>query len=66
MFTRENTYRQFGPILTEAICLVLLDEINTLKDNQGMPQITGQDILDKLNNHLSHLEPYEWMNTGEP
>ncbi|MBA7635826.1 hypothetical protein ES703_43430 [subsurface metagenome] len=61
MAGREETYHKFGPILTEGICLVLLDEINTLRNEQGMPEITEQDIIDRLNNHLSHLEPYDWM-----
>lgn len=61
MASRDETYRKFGPILTEAICLVLLDEINTLRVNQGMPEITEQDIIDRLNNHILHLQPYDWM-----
>lgn len=65
MATREETYRRFGPLLIESLCLVLLDEINHLRDNQGMPAITEQDILDGLNNHLSTLEPYNWMASEE-
>lgn len=64
MAQRDDLFRKFGPILTEAICLVLLDEINALRDNQGMPEITEQDIIDRLNNHLNELEPYDWMERG--
>lgn len=61
MLTRNDTYKHFGPILIESLCLVLLEQINALRNEQGMPEITEQDILDNLNNHLSELEPYDWM-----
>jgi len=61
MADRNSTYEQFGPILLEAVCLCLLDNINVLRKEQGMKKITEQDIIDNLNNHLSELEPYEWM-----
>ena len=60
--SREDTYRKFGPILLESLCLVLLEQINLLRKEQGMKEITEQDIIDSLNNHLSELEPYAWMN----
>lgn len=61
MATRDDTFRQFGPILLEAQTLVLLDQINVLRKEQGMPEITEQDLIDSLNNHLNELEPYDWM-----
>lgn len=65
MYTRNDTYRHLGPILLESVCLVLLNHINKLRNEQGMPEITEQDIIDELNNHLTELEPYDWM-TEEP
>lgn len=62
MAQRDETYRKFGPILLESLCLVLLEQINALRNEQGMPVITEQDIIDSLNNHLTELEPYDWMN----
>lgn len=62
---REEIYRKFGPILLEAVCLCLLDQVNELRREQGMPEITEQDIIDNLNNHLNELQPYDWME-GEP
>lgn len=62
---RETTYRKFGPILLESLCLVLLNHINQLRSNQGMPNITEQDIIDELNNHLTELQPYQWMQEQE-
>lgn len=58
---RNDTFQRFGPLLLEAQTLVLLEQINTLRDNQGMPRITMQDLIDSLNNHLSELQPYDWM-----
>ena len=61
MATRDEIFRKFGPILTEAIMLVLLEEINELRNNQGMPERTEQWIIDSLANHTSELLPYDWM-----
>lgn len=61
MTTRDETFRQFGPILLEACCWVLLDYQNELRREQGMPELAMQDVIDKLNNHLNELEPYDWM-----
>ncbi len=65
MPNREELYRRFGPLLLEAMILVLLEQINVLRDNQGMPEITEQDLIDSLENHLSELSPYNWM-TEDP
>ena len=61
MAQRDELYRRFGPILLEAMVLVLLEQINVLRKEQGMPEITEQDLMDSLNNHLAELEPYDWM-----
>lgn len=61
MTTRDETFRQFGPILLEAVVLILLEQVNVLRKEQGMREITEQDLIDSLNNHLSELEPYDWM-----
>ncbi len=61
MAQRDELFQKFGPILLEAGFMVLLDFQNELRRNQGMPEITMQDVFDKLNNHLTELEPYNWM-----
>lgn len=61
MATRDATYQHFGPILLEAIALVLLEEINALRVNQGMEPIQPWQFLNQLNNHLSSLPPYDWQ-----
>lgn len=65
MFDRNQTFAKFGPILLEAACLVIVELQNDLRREQGLPEITEQDVLDKLNNHLGELQPYDWMQ-GEP
>ena len=61
MTLRDDTFRRFGPILLEALCLVLLDYQNELRQEQGMKLLTMDDVLLKLENHLSELQPYDWM-----
>lgn len=58
---RDDLFRQFGPLLIEAIVDFLLDNVNTLRRNQGMPEITKDEYLTQLLNHLTELEPYDWM-----
>lgn len=65
MAQRDDLYSKFGPILLEAMVLMLLEQINVLRVNQGMPEITEQDLIDSLNNHLTELEPYDWMTEGD-
>lgn len=60
---RDELFRKFGPLLTEAFMLLILDEVNRIRNHVGMPAVTKQDVLDQINNHLSELEPYEWMET---
>lgn len=64
MATRDETFQKFGPILLESACLVIVELQNELRKNQGMPEITERDVLDKLNNHLGELQPYDWMQEG--
>lgn len=66
MATREEHYRKFGPLRNEAAELVMLDYINILRKEQGMPILTQREYLDLVENHLSHLEPYDWMEEGGP
>jgi len=61
MATRDELFRQFGPLLIEALFDFLLDNVNTLRRNQGMPEITKQEYIDQLSNHITELEPYDWM-----
>ena len=61
MEKRDILFAKFVPILLEAIVDFLLDNVNTLRREQGMPEITKDDYLTQLLNHVSEVPPYEWM-----
>jgi len=56
MVTRDEHYRKFGPLRDEATDLVILDYINELREEQGLPAITQQEFLDRAGVHLSQPE----------
>jgi len=61
MTQRDDTFRKFGPILFEASIMSILELVNESRRAQGWPEITLQDYYDKVNNHITELEPYNWM-----
>lgn len=61
MLTRDQMFRMFGPKLLEACCWVLLDYQNELRQEQGMELLTMDDVILKLENHMTELEDYDWM-----
>lgn len=61
MAQRDDLFRKFGPILFEASVISILELINDQRRAQGWPDITLQDYYDKVNNHITDLEPYDWM-----
>lgn len=61
MVTRDEHYRKFGPLRDEASDLVMLDSLNEIREEQGLPPLTQQDFLDRAEVHLSNLGPYDWM-----
>ncbi len=61
MGTRDDTFQKFGPILFEATIMSLLELENERRRGKGQPEVTMQDFYDKVNNHITELEPYEWM-----
>lgn len=61
MSDREVVFRKFGPLNDEVICMVLMEEINILRQEQGMPPLTMQIIMDRMANHQTDIEPYDWM-----
>jgi len=61
MAKRDELFQKFGPILLEAFMILVLEESNRIRRHVGMPEITKQDVLDQINNHLSELQPYDWM-----
>jgi len=50
-------------MLIEAIVLIIKDEINILRVEVGLSERTNQQLIDSINNRLSSLSKYDWMNT---
>lgn len=59
--TREELYQKFGPVLLEAIVLVILEEINTLRLVANLPERTKQQMIDSIETKLGGLTIYDWM-----
>lgn len=62
MTTREELFEHFGPILIEAIVLVIKDEVNLLRGEAGWPERTNEQILNAVATKLAILTKYAWMN----
>lgn len=61
MATRDELFRQFGPKLTETLFDYLLELVNELRQEQGNPQITKQEYINLLSNHITQIPDYDWM-----
>ena len=61
MAIRDDLFRKFGPILFEASIVSILELVNETRRARGWPDITLQDFYDKINNHITELQPYDWM-----
>lgn len=59
---RGALYRRFGPVIIEAVVLVIKDEINLLRAEAGLPERTNQQMLNAIETKLDSVEKYEWMN----
>ncbi len=59
--SREELYKKFGPMLMEAVVLVIKDEINLLRAFAGLQERTNQQIINAVSNKLSTLTKYDWM-----
>lgn len=62
--SRDELYGKFGPVLLEAIVGITLNEINVLRTAAGLPLRTKQQINDAIENELSQLPEYDWMQDG--
>jgi len=59
--TREEMSLVFGPMLIEAIVLVVKDEINILRASQFLPEHTDQQIMDAIETKIDGLAKYDRM-----
>lgn len=60
MADRDRLYEQFGPKLVEAIALVALTEINSLRTLHGLPTFSKQDLTEAITAYLQTIEDYDW------
>lgn len=60
-YTKEELYHRDGPLLTNAIVNVIIREINIIREELGLPERTGQQVLDSLSTELDSLPLYDWM-----
>lgn len=58
---RDDLMQRFGPLLLEAFGRIAFEEINRIRSHVGMPEITWEQFFTEINNHLTTLEPYDWM-----
>lgn len=65
MAIREELFRRFGPLLIEALVLIIKDEINILRTQAGLPERTNEQIINAISNKLNTLELYPWMQKEE-
>ena len=59
--TRAQLYRKFGPMLIEAIVLVIKDEINILRAQHSLAERTNQQLVDAIETKLADVNEYDWM-----
>ncbi len=61
MADRESLYRAFGPLLIEALAIVIKDEINILRTKAGLTPRTNQQIINAISEELDDIPMYVWM-----
>lgn len=61
MTTRAELYRKFGPLILEAIVMIVKDEINILRQKAGLAERTNQQLMNAIESRLDELEEYDWM-----
>lgn len=65
MAIRDELFKQFGPLLIEAMLDYLYDNTAQLRHLSGVGPITKEEFFAGIANHLSSLEPYDWMGIPE-
>lgn len=61
--TRDEIYQHFGPMLVEALCDIIMDELNAVRAEHGLPPRTKQQLMNALEIKLGALEKYDWMDS---
>lgn len=61
MAQRDELFAHFGPLLFEGCLQIMFDEFNLLRARMGLPPRTKREFYEAITNHLSTLQPYDWM-----
>jgi len=61
---RDELYEKFGPLLIEAITLIIKDEINILRIQHGLSERSNEQIITAISNKLTELSRYDWLDLG--
>lgn len=64
MATRAELYQLWGAKLMEAVVLLVKDEINILRQREGLAPRDNQQLIDAIWNKIQTLPDYPWQ--GEP
>lgn len=64
MAQRNELFRKFGPLQSEGLLLLNLEAINILRVKAGLVAFTPEQAMTRLEEILSSLTPYDWMNRG--
>jgi len=62
MSQRDGLFRRFGPLQNEGLLLLNLEAINVLRVKAGLAPFTPAQAMTRLEEILSSLQPYDWMN----
>jgi len=68
---KENLMQKFGPKLTDSILQVLLEEINTLREELKLEKKTEVEIINKIEKRLNpkdekFINDYSWAKKDLP
>lgn len=61
MPNRNELFRKFGPLQNEGLLLLNLEAINVLRVKANLTPFTQEQAMTRLDQILSSLEPYDWM-----
>ena len=62
LMTSEELYRRFGPKLIDAQVRAQMKFNNKILRHLGLPELTGQQVIDSIADELEEIPTYPWMN----
>ena len=61
MGIRDDLMKEFGPILFEAMVIVMFNEVNRIRAELNLEPRTWTQFLAEIASHTETLEAYDWM-----